>query len=107
MADGAVDTGNNAWVGLAFTHFAAETGEACYARVAREILVTLSQVTTYICVCIYIYIYIYINICMYMHVYIYVYIYVYMYIYLSIYLSIIHIYLYVYLCLYVLMGSES
>ncbi|EOD35560.1 hypothetical protein EMIHUDRAFT_449267 [Emiliania huxleyi CCMP1516] len=41
VADGAVDTGNNAWVGLAFTHFAAETGEACYARVARDILEAL------------------------------------------------------------------
>ena len=41
VADGAVDTGNNAWIGLAFTHFAAATGEACYARVAREILAAL------------------------------------------------------------------
>lgn len=43
VSDGAVDTGNNAWIGLAFAHFAAATGEACYARVAREILGQLKQ----------------------------------------------------------------
>jgi hypothetical protein len=38
ILDGAVDTGNNAWVGLAFAHFAAATGEPCYGRVAFDIL---------------------------------------------------------------------
>ena len=37
VADGAPDTGNNAWVAMAFVHFAAATGEACYADVARDI----------------------------------------------------------------------
>ena len=33
-----MDTGNNAWVGLSFAHFAAASGEACYAMAARDIL---------------------------------------------------------------------
>ena len=41
VADGALDTGNNAWVGMAFAHFAAASGEACYADVARDILYAL------------------------------------------------------------------
>ena len=32
VADGAVDTGNNAWVGMAFAHYAAATGDACRFR---------------------------------------------------------------------------
>ncbi len=38
VSDGAADTGNNAWVGLAFSHFAATAKEPCYALVARDIL---------------------------------------------------------------------
>ena len=41
MADGALDTGNNAWVGMAFAHYAAATGDGCYADVARDILFAL------------------------------------------------------------------
>ena len=41
VADGALDTGNNAWVGMAFAHFAAASGEACYADVSRDILFAL------------------------------------------------------------------
>lgn len=38
-----IDTGNNAWVGMAFTHFAAASGEACYAAIARDILRTIAR----------------------------------------------------------------
>ena len=41
VADGALDTGNNAWVGMGFVHFGAATGEECYAAVARDILYAL------------------------------------------------------------------
>mmetsp|Transcript_93510 Transcript_93510/g.204776 ORF Transcript_93510/g.204776 Transcript_93510/m.204776 type:complete len:1463 (-) Transcript_93510:25-4413(-) len=41
--DGAVDVGNNAWAGLAFAHFAAETGSSCYADIARDILYALAS----------------------------------------------------------------
>lgn len=37
VADGAVDTGNNAWVAIAFARYAAATGQACYALPARDI----------------------------------------------------------------------
>ena len=43
VADGAVDTGNNAWVGLAFAHYAAASGDACYALVAHDILRALAR----------------------------------------------------------------
>mmetsp|Transcript_96929 Transcript_96929/g.278445 ORF Transcript_96929/g.278445 Transcript_96929/m.278445 type:complete len:532 (+) Transcript_96929:70-1665(+) len=33
-----IDTGNNAWVGMAYAHFAAASGEACYAAVGRSLL---------------------------------------------------------------------
>ena len=38
VADGAADTGNNAWVGMAFAHYAAASGDSCYALVSRDIL---------------------------------------------------------------------
>jgi len=38
VADGGVDTGNNAWVAMAFAHYAAESGQSCYAAVAHDIL---------------------------------------------------------------------
>lgn len=43
VADGGVDTGNNAWVGIAFAHFAAASGESCFAVVARDILQALKR----------------------------------------------------------------
>jgi len=46
VADGAVDTGNNAWVGMAFAHFASASGEECYASVARDILDELTAITS-------------------------------------------------------------
>lgn len=45
VADGAVDTGNNAWVGMAFVHFAAASGEVCYSLVAHDILAALVKAT--------------------------------------------------------------
>jgi len=36
-----VDTGNNAWAGMAFSRYAAATGDACYATAARDILQVL------------------------------------------------------------------
>jgi len=38
VSDGAVDVGNNAWVGMAFARYAAATGEGCYGTAARDIL---------------------------------------------------------------------
>lgn len=38
IAEGTVDTGNNAWAALAFAHYAAATNSSCYATVARDIL---------------------------------------------------------------------
>lgn len=38
VADGAVDTGNNAWVAMALTHYSAAANKPCYALVARDIL---------------------------------------------------------------------
>ena len=43
VADGAVDTGNNAWVGMAFAHYSAATGDACYSTVAHDLLAALSK----------------------------------------------------------------
>lgn len=43
VIDGAVDTGNNAWAGLAFVHYAASTNSACHAAAARDILYALSR----------------------------------------------------------------
>lgn len=43
VADGTVDTGNNAWVALAFAHYAAAAHAPCYAAVAREILTALGR----------------------------------------------------------------
>jgi hypothetical protein len=40
--DGAADTGNNAWVGMALAHFAAASGKACYAAAAHDLLVALT-----------------------------------------------------------------
>ena len=45
VADGVVDTGNNAWVGMAFAHYAAATGDACYSVVAHDLLAALSKST--------------------------------------------------------------
>ena len=45
VADGAVDTGNNAWVGMAFAHYAAASGDACYSLVAHDLLAALSKST--------------------------------------------------------------
>jgi len=36
--DFGVDVGNNAWVGMAYAHFAAATGEACIAAIGRAVL---------------------------------------------------------------------
>eukprot|EP00930_Biecheleria_cincta_P095950 TRINITY_DN87838_c0_g1_i1.p1 TRINITY_DN87838_c0_g1~~TRINITY_DN87838_c0_g1_i1.p1 ORF type:complete len:721 (-),score=132.99 TRINITY_DN87838_c0_g1_i1:91-2253(-) len=44
--DGSVDTGNNAWVGLAFAHYAAASGESCFEVVARDILQALKRSET-------------------------------------------------------------
>eukprot|EP00931_Biecheleriopsis_adriatica_P053964 TRINITY_DN31714_c4_g2_i1.p1 TRINITY_DN31714_c4_g2~~TRINITY_DN31714_c4_g2_i1.p1 ORF type:complete len:654 (+),score=113.53 TRINITY_DN31714_c4_g2_i1:51-2012(+) len=41
--DGGVDAGNNAWVGLAFAHFADASGQPCFATVARDILWALAR----------------------------------------------------------------
>ena len=38
VTDGGVDSGNNAWAALAFVHYAAASGEPCYATVARDIM---------------------------------------------------------------------
>jgi len=43
VADGAVDTGNNAWVAIAFARYAAATGNQCYALAARDIMTVLSN----------------------------------------------------------------
>lgn len=43
VTDGGVDAGNNAWVALAFAHYAAATGAACYATVAHDILTALAS----------------------------------------------------------------
>ena len=43
VADGAVDTGNNAWVGMAFAHYSAATGDDCYSTVAHDLLAALSK----------------------------------------------------------------
>lgn len=43
LADGAVDTGNNAWVGMAFVHYAAAADNSCFAVVARDILQALKK----------------------------------------------------------------
>eukprot|EP00435_Cladocopium_sp_Y103_P036981 s2585_g9.t1 len=43
VVDGGVDTGNNAWVGIALAQFAAETGESCYLVAARDILTALKK----------------------------------------------------------------
>mmetsp|Transcript_767 Transcript_767/g.2439 ORF Transcript_767/g.2439 Transcript_767/m.2439 type:complete len:522 (-) Transcript_767:292-1857(-) len=43
VLDASIDTGNNAWVGMAFAHYAAASGEACYAIVARDILHSLAE----------------------------------------------------------------
>ena len=45
VADGVVDTGNNAWVGMAFAHYAAASGDACYSVVANDLLAALSKST--------------------------------------------------------------
>jgi len=43
VTDGGVDTGNNAWVALAFAHYAAAAGSACHATIARDILAALAS----------------------------------------------------------------
>lgn len=45
VADGAVDVGNNAWVGMAFAHYGADAGQPCYALVARDILKAITSRT--------------------------------------------------------------
>lgn len=45
VADGAVDTGNNAWVGMAFAHYAAATADPCYSLVAHDMLAALVKST--------------------------------------------------------------
>ena len=40
-----MDTGNNAWVGMAFAHYAAASGDACYSVVANDLLAALSKST--------------------------------------------------------------
>jgi len=46
MVDGAVDVGNNAWVAMAFAHYASAVDSACYASVARDILAAMGQATS-------------------------------------------------------------
>jgi len=43
VLDWSIDTGNNAWVGMAFVHYAAASGEACYVHIARDILHSLAD----------------------------------------------------------------
>jgi len=43
VLDWSIDTGNNAWAGMAFVHFAAASGDACYAHIARDILHSLAD----------------------------------------------------------------
>jgi len=43
VLDWSIDTGNNAWVGMAFVHYASASGDACYAQIAREILHSLAD----------------------------------------------------------------
>jgi len=43
VIDGAVDTGNNAWAGLAFVHYAASANSPCHTAVARDILHALTR----------------------------------------------------------------
>lgn len=38
IVDGSVDTGNNAWVAMAFAHYARATGSGCHAAVAKDML---------------------------------------------------------------------
>jgi len=45
VEDYRLDTGNNAWVGMAFAHYAAASGKACYAAIAREIMGSISGQT--------------------------------------------------------------
>eukprot|EP00933_Yihiella_yeosuensis_P033531 TRINITY_DN27214_c0_g1_i1.p1 TRINITY_DN27214_c0_g1~~TRINITY_DN27214_c0_g1_i1.p1 ORF type:complete len:714 (-),score=112.68 TRINITY_DN27214_c0_g1_i1:635-2503(-) len=44
VLDGGVDTGNNAWVAMAFAHFAAASGDTCSHMVAHDILQALKKV---------------------------------------------------------------
>eukprot|EP00930_Biecheleria_cincta_P005566 TRINITY_DN106496_c0_g1_i1.p1 TRINITY_DN106496_c0_g1~~TRINITY_DN106496_c0_g1_i1.p1 ORF type:complete len:493 (-),score=66.10 TRINITY_DN106496_c0_g1_i1:263-1741(-) len=46
IAEQHVDTGNNAWVGMAFAHYASATGSACHALVAHDILEALRRSTS-------------------------------------------------------------
>lgn len=43
VAEGTVDTGNNAWAALAFAHYAAAAGAPCYSLIARDILHALKK----------------------------------------------------------------
>lgn len=43
VLDWSIDTGNNAWAGMAFVHYAAVSGEACYAHIARDLLHSLAD----------------------------------------------------------------
>lgn len=43
VADGAVDTGNNAWVGIAMLRYAAATQDACYATAGCDMLFALNR----------------------------------------------------------------
>lgn len=43
VADGAVDAGNNAWVGIAMMRYAAATGDPCYATAGCDMLFALNH----------------------------------------------------------------
>lgn len=43
VADGAVDVGNHAFVGMAFARYAAKTGDSCFATVAHDIMSVISE----------------------------------------------------------------
>jgi len=43
VADGAVDVGNNAWVGIALLRYAAATKDGCYATAGRDMLFALNR----------------------------------------------------------------
>jgi len=43
VLDWSIDTGNNAWVGMAFVHYSVASGDACYRHIARDILNSLAD----------------------------------------------------------------
>jgi hypothetical protein len=46
VADGAVDVGNNAWVGIAMMRYAAATQDPCYATAGRDMLYALNRLSS-------------------------------------------------------------